>query len=236
MPDLVLTEREQLALRSLYSCSVVPGSPLPALEVFDLIDALVPGDAMGAGLADHHGNVLAHNCVPRGYDDDHLDTLVGECGPWYVGLMHWSRNPQAAEACSALQPGLVDGVAIGFRNGADCVSQLFIDRRKRMFSDRDLAMIQLITPALQRILRERPTPTLPVSLTVQERRVLLEVAAGHSNAAIAAALFIAPSTVRKHLEHIFRKLGVTSRIAAVTAVHGANLPEQDLRERLERLA
>jgi Bacterial regulatory proteins, luxR family len=47
---------------------------------------------------------------------------------------------------------------------------------------------------------------------------------------------VAPSTVRKHLEHIFRKLGVTSRLAAVAALQGRDDPGLDLRERIDRFA
>jgi DNA-binding CsgD family transcriptional regulator len=65
--------------------------------------------------------------------------------------------------------------------------------------------------------------------------VLSHVAAGESNAQIAAALFVAPSTVRKHLENVYRKLGVTSRVAAVARLQGRDHPDLDLRERLERL-
>lgn len=43
-------------------------------------------------------------------------------------------------------------------------------------------------------------------------------AAGLSNAAIAQRLFVAPCTVRKHLEHAYRKLGVSNRYAAVHAL------------------
>ncbi|HEX5918110.1 MAG TPA: helix-turn-helix transcriptional regulator, partial [Nocardioides sp.] len=66
-------------------------------------------------------------------------------------------------------------------------------------------------------------------------RVLSHVAAGRSNAEIAEALFVAPSTVRKHLENVYRKLGVTSRGAAVARLQGRDLPNIDLRERLARL-
>jgi hypothetical protein len=41
--------------------------------------------------------------------------------------------------------------------------------------------------------------------------------------------------VRKHLENIYRKLGVTSRVAAVARLQGRDHPDLDLRERLERL-
>ena len=35
---------------------------------------------------------------------------------------------------------------------------------------------------------------------------------------IAAELWVTPGTVSKHLEHIYRKLGVTSRTAALAAL------------------
>jgi DNA-binding CsgD family transcriptional regulator len=110
-----------------------------------------------------------------------------------------------------------------------------MERRAGCFTDGDLALLRMITPALSRLMRERPVPRLPACLTPRERRVLSSVAAGRSNAEIAAELSVAPSTVRKHLEHAFRKLGVTSRLAAVAALQGRDLPAQDLQERLERV-
>lgn len=51
-------------------------------------------------------------------------------------------------------------------------------------------------------------------LTDQQRRVLKLVATGSTNAQIALALDIREGTVRKHMEHVFRRLGVTTRTAA----------------------
>jgi DNA-binding CsgD family transcriptional regulator len=53
-----------------------------------------------------------------------------------------------------------------------------------------------------------------LGLTARELQVLALVAAGKSNHAIAAELFISDHTVRRHLQNIFRKLGVSSRAAA----------------------
>jgi DNA-binding CsgD family transcriptional regulator/PAS domain-containing protein len=62
-----------------------------------------------------------------------------------------------------------------------------------------------------------PTPALAADcgLTAREREILRWLAAGKSNADIAAILRISPRTVQKHLERMFRKLGVENRTAAV---------------------
>jgi DNA-binding CsgD family transcriptional regulator len=57
-------------------------------------------------------------------------------------------------------------------------------------------------------------------LTRREREILAWVARGKTNAQIGEALWIAPSTVRKHLENIYPKLGVRTRTAAVTRLLG----------------
>ena len=53
-------------------------------------------------------------------------------------------------------------------------------------------------------------------LTRREIEVVLQVEQGKTNEETAAALGISPLTVRTHLEHIFEKLRVPSRTAAVT--------------------
>jgi DNA-binding CsgD family transcriptional regulator len=57
-------------------------------------------------------------------------------------------------------------------------------------------------------------PPTADGLSVRERAVLAHLAAGETNKEIAAALMISPHTVRRHVEHIFGKLGVSSRTAA----------------------
>ena len=57
-------------------------------------------------------------------------------------------------------------------------------------------------------------------LTRREREILAWVARGKTSSEIADTLWIAPSTVRKHLENIFPKLGVRTRTAAVMRMLG----------------
>lgn len=54
------------------------------------------------------------------------------------------------------------------------------------------------------------------SLSAREMQVLELVAHGRSNGRIAAELYVSETTVKSHLAHIFTKLGVTSRTAAVS--------------------
>lgn len=52
-------------------------------------------------------------------------------------------------------------------------------------------------------------------VTIREREVLQQVADGSSNKEVARELYIAPETVKSHLESIFIKLGASSRTHAV---------------------
>ena len=54
----------------------------------------------------------------------------------------------------------------------------------------------------------------PGGLTPREVEVLVLVASGSTNKAIAAELVISEKTVARHLSNIFVKLGVSSRAAA----------------------
>jgi DNA-binding CsgD family transcriptional regulator len=69
----------------------------------------------------------------------------------------------------------------------------------------------------QRLLvRDEPANAGKVAtLTPREQQVLEWLAEGKTNAEIAQILVAAPATVRKHLEHIYAKLGVHTRTAAV---------------------
>ena len=66
-----------------------------------------------------------------------------------------------------------------------------------------------------RLLRQRQTPA-GESLSARELEVLSLVARGASNKEIARSLYLSEATVKSHLIHLFGKLGVTDRTAAVT--------------------
>lgn len=72
-------------------------------------------------------------------------------------------------------------------------------------------------------------PTLPAPaahyplLSARERAVLHHVAAGQTNSEIAERLVVTPGTVKKHLEHIYTKLAVHTRTAALARARKLHL-------------
>ena len=83
------------------------------------------------------------------------------------------------------------------------------------FGERDLLILRLLRPHLHEVYldAERRRRGVP-HLSRREREVLQLVSQGYSNADIARILFIAVSTVRKHMENIFNRTGVRTRAAA----------------------
>lgn len=70
--------------------------------------------------------------------------------------------------------------------------------------------------------RLAPERLRALGLSERQAAVARLVAAGAGNQAIATDLGISPATVKKHLEHIYRVLGVHTRAAAVAALSTAS--------------
>jgi ATP/maltotriose-dependent transcriptional regulator MalT len=66
-----------------------------------------------------------------------------------------------------------------------------------------------------------------VSLSARERQVLAAIALGLPNQMIARRLFISLATVKTHVQHIFAKLAVDNRTAAVRRGRSLGLIEDD---------
>jgi DNA-binding NarL/FixJ family response regulator len=89
----------------------------------------------------------------------------------------------------------------------------------------------LIAPEVTRRLLGRFVSTLPAragdprldELTPREHDVLLEIAAGRSNAEIAARLHLEESTVKGHVRRMLAKLDLASRVQAVIFAYETGL-------------
>ncbi|MET9311081.1 response regulator transcription factor [Kribbella sp. NPDC003505] len=73
----------------------------------------------------------------------------------------------------------------------------------------------VLSPAVASRLVSAVRSPAPSPLAARERQVLELVAKGTSNRDIARELFISEATVKTHLSHVFTKLGVADRAAAV---------------------
>jgi DNA-binding NarL/FixJ family response regulator len=94
----------------------------------------------------------------------------------------------------------------------------------------------VVAPSTTRRLIDRFAPLLPADadggspaaagladLTEREREVLVQVAAGLSNAEIAARLFVSEATVKTHVGRILGKLGLRDRVQAVVLAYETGL-------------
>lgn len=119
-----------------------------------------------------------------------------------------------------------------FRRGNDIIAVLTMLRAADSgpFSQEELALLRDLQPFLEyslnavylpRRYRERDSVQQRYSLTDRELDVVELIVAGASNKHIARELGLSLATVKTHLQHVFHKLGVSSRTGISALVLGA---------------
>jgi HD-GYP domain-containing protein (c-di-GMP phosphodiesterase class II) len=109
------------------------------------------------------------------------------------------------------------------RSAEDAAAELRAEVKANRL-DRD-AVEAVLAAAGHRIPARREGPS---GLTAREVDVLRLVARGHSSKEVAKRLVISPKTVRNHIEHIYVKIGTSSRVgASLFAMQHGLLPDED---------
>ncbi len=130
------------------------------------------------------------------------DVLTLACPQGYVRVFADEGPPMAAllgRLIAAQRAGPAAGVPLG------CLGRL-----QRAFDVGHTRPGPLSGPAPAAV------PGLVEQLTSRELEVLMMLAAGRSNQAIASQLVVTLDTVKKHVSHVLGKLGAANRTEAVT--------------------
>jgi len=134
----------------------------------------------------------------------------------FISARSFHRRHIYARICEPL--GVEDSLRLYLPDVDGCAHFFFFDRPKRGFSTRTRLLLETLRPHLAEAgNRRRTSLTLDAGgrLTAREAEILRHVAAGETNAQIAHRLWLTENTVRTHLDHIYRKLDVHTRTAAI---------------------
>jgi DNA-binding CsgD family transcriptional regulator len=211
---VTVSERDMSAVRRLLLAEPEPDALLPRAAI-EALPQLIGCDGFGVAEADGHGWLLRHLDLPTDPNDD---PRVCD-GPLPTGIRHLALLRHRGVDDHSY-PG--DTLWSGFGVGGGTVRQVYFDRRHGVFGERETALLTMVEPAIGRLLRAAaPGADRDTGLTPAERRVLALIGHGATNQEAADTLVVTVSTVRKHLENAYRKLGVSNRTAAVMAVRSS---------------
>jgi LuxR family maltose regulon positive regulatory protein len=144
------------------------------------------------------------------------------------------EEPQALTALTeAIRLGEPEGYIRSFVEEGEAMQALLYRLRKRCakqgptpYLDTLLTAFQQESKALHPAEKGTKAQPLPEPLSERERQVLHLLAQGVSNQEIAQQLVIAYDTVKRHVSHIFAKLGVNNRVQAVKQARDLGLLDE----------
>lgn len=152
-------------------------------------------------------------------DAPHVDVVICDIQmPGTDGIAATSRLAQASGPPVLIlttydtQSDIISAVEAG------ALGYLLKDAPEQALHDAVLATAagkRTLAPEVAALLAERITRP-EVALSGRELEILEALATGKSNKELAQRLFISEATVKTHLIHIYQKLGVDTRTAAVT--------------------
>jgi DNA-binding CsgD family transcriptional regulator len=230
-----LLGRDLDALRSFQEELVAQNGAEPfSTETLDALRRLIPADLANYCELDHeaHRVLWAVDCSNLGPRDPGSpdDTFWTSCWNSTLSIHHRDHRGAAGKMSDFLArrrrsgalevygiPGVEDVLSIEIGDDPLRTRRLMLFRTGS-FTDRDRTVLDLLRAPFAIRRRAAATSGLVALLSAREREVMGLVARGRSNKEIAATLCISTATVGKHLEHVYEKLGVTNRTAAVAAL------------------
>jgi DNA-binding NarL/FixJ family response regulator len=170
----------------------------------DVLAAVADAAALRVAIEQHRPDVAIIDVrMPPTHTDEGLRAAkeINQDFP-EVGVLVFSQYIEA-RAAAELFASAPAGAGYLLKDRVADVSD-FIDALTRIAQGGTVLDPEVVRQLIQ---AGRRTDTL-AALTPREREVLSLIAQGRSNAAIAAALFISPKVVEKHVANIFDKLGL----------------------------
>ncbi|MFN8638120.1 MAG: helix-turn-helix transcriptional regulator [Dehalococcoidia bacterium] len=185
----LLQERDVLTRLARSAGAVIESTELAAISLGDHAAEITPGSLVL--LYRYFGRPGAESELPERIDS-------------------WLRRERAkANAGVEQQPGAGLLAPIVARRGSRQLVVRFVPGRDasdalvlRVLDDAEPAVVQLES----------------LRLTAREAQIARLLMGGSTNAEIGRALQITPGTVKKHLDHVYRKVGASNRVTAVKAI------------------
>lgn len=154
--------------------------------------------------------LCASECA--GHDDPAIFNDYGDRYP-DARLIALSPRAHTASLVTAIDAGARGFIACGIDDVNDMIDVLVgVLQGEIAFST---AVSRLIIGELRASGVSRRDADASGPLTAREREALQLLSSGRSNQQIATALGVSPNTVKNHLANAYRKLGVSSRLAAI---------------------
>lgn len=169
--------------------------------------------------------ILLDNHLPGVRGVDGIAALKDACASVRILMLTISENED--DLAAALQAG-ADGYLL-----KTVESEQLCESIVKVLAGESVVSPEMMTK-LVAVFRAKPSPSLAPAmptvatgialLSAREREVLVLIAKGDSNKLIARQLDIAETTVKLHVQHILRKLQLTSRVQAAVFVSALAVP------------
>jgi DNA-binding CsgD family transcriptional regulator len=252
MAGLTLTDKQLAAMRDVVDIATTVGDAGPALPwaLLDAVRVLVGADEVELDQTDPQRRWLGfmQSLGPRSF-------VVEEPYDPHFWDLYWNRtaariyseHPGSADRVTLMsdftsdRQWRVDPMYVDYARDGGIFHEIGVNlpevhgRALRLhcwrgpgsdFTEMHRFVLTLLRPHLLNAYRHAVTPTQAArSLTPRQLELLGQVEQGFTNRQIARRLRVSEGTVRRHLNNVYERLGVSGRTAALAQVRGVGLTD-----------